>query len=337
MKAAFYYGPGDIRLETTPEPSPGPGEVQIKVLANGLCGTDLHQYFDGPLTDAPLPIIVGHEFAGEISEVGAGVSRDRIGRLVVVEPIWQCHECAPCQAGLYNLCEKGDWHGLTGKGGGLCEFTTVRSDMAYDVPDGIDPMDAVLVEPMAVSYHAVERSHPQPGDRAVVLGAGPIGIGAYLGLKADGVEQVLVVEPAPERRAAVAAVGADTVINPSDGGAAERILELTGGAGATIVIDAAGTQSSFDTSLAVASPRGRIVQVAVFVEPVEFSPLLIFRREVRIDQSMAYQGTFPRVLAHMAAGRYPSAPWVTHVPFDNLIDAYGQLHRQEAVKLLVDL
>jgi len=206
--------------------------------------------------------------------------------------------------------------------------------MAYDVPEGVDPMDAAVVEPLAVAYHAVERSHPQPGDTAVVLGAGPIGIGAYLGLKADGVEQVIVVEPSRDR---LAAVGADTVIDPSDGGAAERILELTGGAGATIVIDAAGTQSSFDTSLAVASPRGRIVQVAVFVEPVEFSPLLIFRREVRIDQSMAYQGTFPRVLAHMAAGRYPSAPWVTHVPFDNLIDAYGQLHRQEAVKLLVDL
>jgi (R,R)-butanediol dehydrogenase/meso-butanediol dehydrogenase/diacetyl reductase len=337
MKAAFYYGPGDVRLDRAPEPSPRPGEVQVKVLANGLCGTDLHQYFNGPMSDAPLPIIVGHEFAGEVSEVGAGVSRDRIGQLVVVEPIWRCHECAPCRAGLYNLCQTGEWHGLTGKGGGLCEFTTVRSDMALTVPEGIDPMDAALVEPMAVAYHAVERSQPQWGDRAVVLGAGPIGIGVYLGLKADGVEQVIVVEPAPERRVAVTAVGAETVIDPSEGGAVESIMELTGGAGATLVIDAAGTQGSFDMSLTVAAPQGRIMQVAAFAHPVEFNPLVILQREVRIDQSFAYQGTFARVLAHMAAGRYPSGPWVSHVPFDDLIDAYGQLQRREAVKLLVDL
>lgn len=337
MKAAFYYGPGDVRIEEAPEPTPGPNEVQVKVLANGLCGTDLHQYYVGPMSDAPLPIIVGHEFAGEVVGVGSDVSTARIGELVTVEPIWRCRSCPPCRSGHYNLCQQGHWHGLTGKGGGLGELTTVRSDMALAVPEGIAPMDAAVVEPLAVAYHAVERGEAVPGDRAVVLGAGPIGIGAYLGLRADGVEQVIVVEPSPARRAAVAAVGASEVIDPTDGGAADQVMALTAGVGASLVIDAAGTQGSLDDGLAMVSPLGRIVLVAAFAHPVEFDPMVVLQREVRIDLSFAYRGTFERVLAHMAAGKYPTEPWVSHVPFADLIDAYGRLHRREAVKLLVDL
>ncbi len=337
MRAALYYGPGDVRIENVAEPSPNWGEVQVRVVANGLCGTDLHQYYSGPMSDAPLPIIVGHEFGGEIVEVGRGVNHTRIGEVVAVEPIWRCDACVPCRSGDYNLCQTGEWHGLTGKGGGLAELTTVRSSMAHTVPNGITAMDAALVEPLSVAYHAVERGHAQAGDQAVVLGAGPIGIGAYLGLRADGVENVVVVEPAPERRSAAAAVGASEVVDPGDGGAVEAVMGLTGGLGASLVIDAAGNQASFTDALAMVSPAGRVVLVAAFAEPVEFNPMLVLQREVRIDMSFAYRGTFERVLAHMAAGRFPTAPWVSHVPFDSLIDAYGTLHRREAVKVLVDI
>ncbi len=337
MRAALYYGPGDVRVENVPEPSPGPGEVQVRVLANGLCGTDLHQYDIGPMSDAPLPIIVGHEFAGEIVGVGTGVSPSRVGELVAVEPIWRCNDCGPCHDGDYNLCLNGPWHGLTGRGGGLAELTVVRDEMAWRVPEGIDPMDAAVVEPMAVAFHGIERAAVSPGDRAVVLGAGPIGLGAYLGLRAEGVEHVVVVEPAPERRAAAEAVGAPEVIDPADGGAAEAIAASFAGAGATVVIDAAGTQASFDTAVAVAAPKARIVLVAAFAEPVQFNPLAVLQRETRIDMAFAYRGTFGPVLRHMAAGRYPTAPWVRHMPLDDVVDAYGMLHRREAVKLLIDI
>jgi (R,R)-butanediol dehydrogenase / meso-butanediol dehydrogenase / diacetyl reductase len=337
VRAARYYGVGDVRIEDVPEPSPGPKEVLVRVLANGLCGTDLHQYFVGPLSDAPLPIIVGHEFAGEIVEVGEGVRSSRIGELVAVEPIWRCNACQPCHDGDYNLCQLGYWHGLTGMAGGLCELTVVRDEMAWTVPEGIAPMDAALVEPLSVAFHAVERAAVAAGDRAVVLGAGPIGIGTYLGLRAEGVEQVIVVEPAPERRAAAEAVGATEVIDPSGGGAAEQVMTMTAGAGASVVIDAAGTQASFGDALAVLSPKGRVILVAAFANPVEFNPMLVLQREARIDLSFAYRGSFAPVLAHMQAGRYPTEPWVSHVAFDELDDAYGRLQSREAVKLLVDI
>jgi len=337
VRAALYYGAGDVRIEDVPEPSPGPGEVLVRVLANGLCGTDLHQYDVGPLSDAPLPIIVGHELAGEIVGVGEGVSRSRVGELVAVEPIWRCNDCGPCHDGDYNLCLKGPWHGLTGMGGGLCELTVVRDEMAWAVPDGIDPMDAAVVEPMAVAFHGIERAAVTPGDRAVVLGAGPIGLGAYLGLRAEGVDQVAVVEPSPERRAAAEAVGAPAVLDPTDGSATEAIAELFGGAGATVAIDAAGTQGSFDTAVAVAAPKARIVLVAAFAESVQFNPLAVLQRETRIDMAFAYRGTFGPVLRHMAAGRYPTSPWVRHMALDDVVEAYGMLHRREAVKLLIDI
>src|SRR4029077_13684751 len=104
MRAALYHGPHDVRFEDVPEPDPGPGDVKIRTLHNGLCGTDLHQYFVGPMAPVPLPIVVGHEFSAEVVEIGPGVSRVAVGDLVAVDPLWSCGTCSMCHAGSYHLC-----------------------------------------------------------------------------------------------------------------------------------------------------------------------------------------------------------------------------------------
>ena len=114
MRAALYHGPGDVRFEDVPEPDPGPGDVKIRTLHNGLCGTDLHQYFVGPMSPAPLPIVIGHEFSGEVVEVGRDVTRVSVGDLVAVEPLWPCGACPPCADGDHNLCWEVLCHGLGG-------------------------------------------------------------------------------------------------------------------------------------------------------------------------------------------------------------------------------
>ncbi len=337
MRAALYHGPGDVRLEDVPEPTPGPGDVMIRPLHNGLCGTDLHQYFVGPMSPAPLPIIVGHEFSGEVVEVGRDVTSVTSGDLVTVEPLWPCGVCPQCVAGDYNLCPDVLCHGLGGPGGGLAELTVVAERMAHLLPEGLGPVLGALVEPMSVAYRAVLRADPKPGRTAVVFGAGPIGIGSFLALRALGVDDITVVEPAPERRDAVGRVGAETVLDPTAVNVVEVIRDATGGAGASIVIDAAGVPATFTAGLGVAGAKARFVTVAAYMEAVSYNPTEVMMREIEIVSSFSYAGEFDAVISHMAAGRYPVDGWVERVPFDEHLGAYERLHRGEAIKLLVDI
>jgi (R,R)-butanediol dehydrogenase / meso-butanediol dehydrogenase / diacetyl reductase len=336
MRAALYHGPGDVRFEDVPEPDPGPGDVKIRTLHNGLCGTDLHQYFVGPMSPAPLPIVVGHEFSGEVVEVGRDVTKVAVGDLVAVEPLWPCGACPPCASGDHNLCWEVLCHGLGGPGGGLSEYTVVRERMAYRLPDSVGPVLGALVEPMAVAYRAVLRGRPRPGAPAVVFGAGPIGIGSFLALRALGVDDVTVVEPAAERRAAVARLGA-TVLDPVSTDVVAAVRDATEGAGAQVVIDAAGVAASFEAGLAVAGTGSRVVTVAAYMSPVSYNPTDVMMREIEIVSSFSYNGEFDAVIGHMAAGRYPADGWVERVPFADHLGAYERLHRGEAIKLMVDL
>ena len=337
MRAALYYGPGDIRLEDVPEPDPGPGEVKVRSLHNGLCGTDLHQFYVGPMGPTPPPIVVGHEFSGEIVELGDGVTGLSVGDLVAVEPLWPCGACVPCAEGDGNLCWEVLCHGLGGPGGGLSEYTVVRAGMAHPLPEGLGPVHGALVEPMSVAYRAVLRAEPRPGTAAVVLGAGPIGIGAFLALRALGVDDVTVVEPAEARRAAVAGLGAEVVLDPAAVDVVGDVRERTGGAGARVVIDAAGTPGSFASALGVAATRGRVVTVAAYMEPVAYNPTDVMMRELEIVSSFSYNGEFDAVIDHMAAGRYPIDGWVERVAWEDQLDAYPRLHHGDAIKLMVDL
>jgi (R,R)-butanediol dehydrogenase/meso-butanediol dehydrogenase/diacetyl reductase len=337
MRAALYYGPGDVRLEDIPEPDPGRGDVKVRSLHNGLCGTDLHQYFVGPMSPAPLPTVIGHEFSGEVVEVGPDVTTVAVGDLVAIEPLWPCGRCAPCADGDPNLCWEVLCHGLGGPGGGLSEFTVVRERMAHTLPEGLGPVHGALVEPMSVAYRAVLRGHPHPSDTAVVFGGGPIGIGAYLALRALGVDDVTVVEPAAERRAAVTHLGAERVLDPTGTDVVGEVREHTHGAGARVVIDAAGVPASFTAALGAAGTRGRVVTVAAYMEPVAYNPTEVMMRELEIVSSFSYNGEFDAVIGHMAAGRYPTDRWVERVPYDAQLDAYERLHRGEAIKLMIDL
>jgi (R,R)-butanediol dehydrogenase / meso-butanediol dehydrogenase / diacetyl reductase len=285
----------------------------------------------------PLPIVVGHEFSAEVVETGPGVSRVAMGDLVAVDPQWRCGTCPSCVAGNYHLCFKYRCHGLGAAGGGLAELTAVTEEMVFPVPEGVEPAQAALAEPMSVSYHGVSLARPEPATSAVVLGAGPIGIGCYLALRAMGVEDVVVTEPSPDRRAAIARLGAETILDPSTDEVVDAILDHTSGLGTTATIDAAGTADSFRVGTAVTGRKGRFVTLAAYIEPVAYNPTDLMMREVEILASFSNCGDFAPVLEHMASGRYPTDGWVEHVPFEDHLEAYERLHERSAMKLLVDL
>lgn len=347
MRAIVYHGREDVRFESLPEPSPKAGEVKLRVLYNGICGSDLHEYYHGPLvsrtTPHPLtgvnnPVVLGHEFSGAVVEVGKGVDDLKVGDLVAVEPIQTCGRCTWCRAGQYNHCPLAAIHGYNRDGGGLADFTVIPRSMAHKLPDGVTAKHGALVEPMAVSYHAVARAQVKPGHTVVVHGAGPIGVGVMLSLKAIGDIRVIISEPSPERRAIVSRLGADQIVDPKNQNVVEAVRNLTDGRGADASIDAAGIPAAFKAAMASTAPLGSLVVVAMHMEPFPFNPLMFLAGEVNVTGSKTYCDDFPKVMELMARGAYPLDGWVTTVPFDGFIDqGIVPLNRQQAMKIMVDV
>jgi (R,R)-butanediol dehydrogenase/meso-butanediol dehydrogenase/diacetyl reductase len=339
MRASRLHGVEDVRLDEVPDVAPGDGEVRLKVAHNGICGSDLHMYFRGQLARGE-PIVLGHEFSGVVDRVGAGVTGIGPGTPVAVWPFFRCGECERCRRGLAHLCQPIKALGCgAAEGGGLAEHCVAPASMVYPLPVGVSLELGALVEPMAVAYNGIRRAEVEPGMHAVVFGAGPIGIGTYLGLRTFGVDAVTVVEPSAPRRAAIAALGAPDVLDPSTDDVDGVVRARTGGRGADVVFECAGVTASFVQALRVSGPRGRIVVVAIYEDPVEWNPSLLMMEEIEIRGALAYEdGCFDAVIDHMARGAYPTDGWVEHIPWDALVDeGFGPLRRGERMKVLVDL
>ena len=170
MKAAQFYGGKDIRVETLPAPTPGPGQVLVQVEAAGICGSDLHGYHHPP--PQPLsPRIGGHELVGQIIDSGKGVRTPKIGDRVAIEPITPCNTCPECMNGYYNICSN-----LRHGGGGFAEFVVTGEANAYPLPESVSSEGGVLAEVYAVAVHAVNRAMVSPGERVAIIGSGPVGL-----------------------------------------------------------------------------------------------------------------------------------------------------------------
>ena len=346
MRAAVFYGNQDLRLEQVPEPQPGPGDVKLRILFNGICGSDLHEYYDGPITTRtdphPLtgvrnPVILGHEMCGEVVDVGEGVEDLPLGTRVAVEPVETCGTCLYCRAGQYNHCGLLAFHGYNRNGGGLAEFTVVRRSMAHPLPARLSAEQGAVIEPLAIAYATVNRCRAEAGQTVAVHGAGPIGIGIYLTLRRRGL-RVIVSDPSSSRRAVLRQLGAEIVLDPRETNVVSAIRDLTGGRGAHASVDAAGVPAAFHAALDGTAVDGNVVVVAIHTRPIEIDPMRILMSEARITGVALSCGAFPSVIGEMAAGAYPLEGWVEKIAFDGLIrDGFERLHRQEGVKLLVDV
>ncbi len=346
MRAAVFHGRCDLRLEDVPEPSAGAGEVKLRVLYNGICGSDLHEYYDGPITTRttphPLtgmknPVILGHELCGEVVAVGAGVEDVEIGDRVAVEPVETCGSCMYCTSGQYNHCGLLAFHGYNRSSGGLAQFSVVKRSMAHKLPKGMTGQQGALIEPMAISYRTAQRCEVEAGQTVAIHGGGPIGIGIYFTLARRGV-RVILVDPSPQRRAALAKLGVKVVLDPREGDIVSAIKDVTGGRGADTSVDAAGVPAAFKAALLSTAVGGRLVVVAIHTQPLEIAPMDILMTEVQISGIALSCNTFPSVIAEMSAGTYPTEGWVESIPFDRLLsDGFERLHRQEGMKILVDV
>lgn len=347
MRAAVYHGRCDVRLEDVPEPRVRAGEVKLRVRYNGICGSDLHEYYHGPITTRPTephpltgvknPVILGHEFSGEVVDVGDGVTDLAKGDLVAVEPLETCGKCIHCQSGHYNHCALVAFHGYNREGGGLSDFTVVRRSMAHKLPKGVTAMQGALIEPMSVAYHTADRCRVQAGQTVAIHGAGPIGVGVHLALRRRGVKTI-IIDPSPGRRAVLKSLGADALLDPKGIDVVSAIRDLTGGRGAHASVDAAGVPAAFRAALLGTGIDGTAVVVAIHGQPLVIPPFDLLMPEVYLTGVAMFCNTFPKVIAEMAAGAYPTAGWVETIPFGDLIGGgFERLHRQEGMKLLVEV
>jgi len=346
MRAARFYAKEDVRVEDVEEPTPGPGQVKLRNAFAGICGSDLHVYYapeasgldltaPHPVTGAMPPQILGHEFSGTVVEVGEGVEGFAEGDNVAVWPIYFCGECAACRKGMPNACRKIAFHGLNAHGGGMSEFTVVDATKLHKLPPEVDLRMGALVEPMSVAWHAVTHANLEPGGSALVAGAGPIGIGVWFALRAQGIDRVLVSEPSADRRAIIEALGATTV-DPVEGDLASAVEKLTNGDGVDAAFDAAGAGPALTSALECLTPGGRLVVVALHERPVEFAPTALVMSETEMAGVLGYtQHDFDEVIAAMAAGKYDTTGWVQEVPLDGVVDAIGSLRAGNGAKVLV--
>jgi (R,R)-butanediol dehydrogenase / meso-butanediol dehydrogenase / diacetyl reductase len=347
VRAAVFHGRQDLRLEDVPEPSAGLGEVKLRVLLNGICGSDLHEYYDGPITTRPdsphpltgvkNPVILGHELCGEVVALGSDIEDLEIGDRVAVEPVETCGHCIQCTSGHYNHCGLLAFHGYNRNGGGLSQFTVVKRSMAHRLPRSLTPEQGALVEPMAIAWRTADRCELQSGQTAVIHGGGPIGIGVYFTLRRRGV-RVIMSDPSPVRRAVLQSIGVTELLDPKASDVVSAIKDLTGGRGADASVDAAGVPVAFQAALQGTAIDGTCVVVAIHTRPLEIGPMDILMSEAKITGVALSCNAFPSVIAEMAAGAYPAQGWVESIPFEGVVrDGFERLHRQEGTKILVEV
>ncbi|MFH1833922.1 MAG: alcohol dehydrogenase catalytic domain-containing protein [bacterium] len=307
MRAALYEAVRTVRLVDRPIPKAGPGEAVVRIALCGICGTDLHIYFNGML---PPGIVLGHENVGTVAEVGAGVEGIAVGDRVAAGPPGSCSRCYHCLHGRPTLCVDGfeQTNGLR-RDGGMAEYMLVKDaeQSLYPLPDNLSFEDAVLFDSVATAYRGLTHSAFKMGDNVVVSGAGPIGLAAVQHLRLGGARHITVLEIVEEKRKLAQRSGADLTLDPLAEGPAltDRIFDLYDGVGADLAVECAGVPQSFELCLNLVRACGQMLHLGAGGEEVAVLPWLLTRRELDIKSTLAFAAEEARkCLDLIASGRF---------------------------------
>lgn len=355
MRAAIYYGREDVRIEEIDEREVGPDEVRVDVGYCGICGTDLHEYSHGPttipderphpVTGETLPVTLGHEFSGTVSETGTGVDDVTEGDRVVVNPLFSCGECRYCEEGNNTFCDSLVSLGLHGRGGGFADSIVVPGENVVPLPETVSLEEAALVEPLSVAIHAVRRSGVTTGDSVAVFGAGPIGLGVLQAVRATGAGDVYVIEPRDGRRKRAEELGAVETIDPAERDPVQSVSAATDG-GADVTFDAAGTETTVTQAVRASKKGGTVSIVAAFGRDVQFNPDYVMMAERTVVGSFGYaagplstRGEFSTAIGMLRDGRLDARVLVTkRVPLEEISAGFEALLDTGAdhIKVLVE-
>ena len=339
MKAVMKLapGPGHVGLGQVPEPVAGPGQVKIAVAAAGICGTDLHieadEYRNRP------PVVLGHECAGVVAEVGSGVTTVAAGQRVTALPYAvQCGRCTYCRQGQYPLCSDRAAFG-SGVDGAFAPYLVIPADIVRPLPEHVDLECGALSEPLACCVKAVQESATiRAGDLVVVVGPGPIGLLALQLVKLQGATAVLLGTAQDAHRLALGRdLGADLALQADADDLWSALGELSRGEGADVVLECAGVPAATRTALRAVRKRGQLVQMGLHGRPFELDFEQIVYKDLRVIGSFASSATsWDRALALLANGSLQLRPLISAVlPLEEWEQAFAMVRRREGLKVLL--
>ena len=337
MQAILFPAPESMSLERVPDPICAPDEVIIKVSQAGICGTDLHIYRNEYMSKFPL--IPGHEFCGVVAEVGRDVGGGplgfALGERVTVDPNIACGECEFCRALQPNQCLNWQGVGVT-RNGGFAEFVSAPARVTYKIPEGLTDTQATFIEPLACVVLAFNRLRVNPGDNALLFGAGPMGLLLTQALRHSGAAQIVVVDKQPQRLALAMQMGASHTVQ-ADAHLAEA-LRAQAPHGFHIVIDATGVPAVIERALDYLRPRGQYLQfgVAPMGKSVSWEPYRIFKNDWTIIGSFALSFTSQPAIAWLQQGVIDVTLLVSHtLPMREFETGFQQFAKGETLKVHV--
>ncbi len=317
MQVCVIHQARDLRIEDRAMPDLLPGGALIRVRAGGICGSDLHYYFEGRNGDFVIrePLVPGHEVSGEVAAVGAEVTRLRPGQRVAIHPGRNCGRCAACRAGRGNLCRNVFFMGSASRfphmQGGFAEYVAVDESQAYPVSDALPFTTAAFAEPLAVALHAVERAGPLLGRSVLVTGAGPIGLLVLLAARRAGVETVAITDILDAPLALARRIGADAAVNvAADADALPRAAREADGFEAAFEVS--GDPAGLASCLHAVRPGGTVVQVGTLPPgQFPFAGNLVMAKEIDLRGAMRFDREFAHAAACLDRGLIDVAPLLT--------------------------
>ena len=306
MKVAVMNGIGKMGFEEREIPHPKEDEVLVKLEYVGICGSDLHYYETGAIGDYVVepPFVLGHETGGTVVEVGENVKHLQVGDRVALEPGKTCGHCEFCKQGKYNLCPDVVFFATPPVDGVFQEYVAHEADLCFKLPDNVSTLEGALIEPLAVGFHAAIQGDAHLGQKAVVMGAGCIGLVSMMALKARGVSEVYVVDIMEKRLEKALELGASGVINGAKENVMERGKELTGGKGTDLVIETAGTEITTRQAIQMAKKGSTIVLVGYSKSGEMTLPMsLALDKELSFKTVFRYRHIYPMAIDAVASGK----------------------------------
>ncbi|MCC2255244.1 NAD(P)-dependent alcohol dehydrogenase [Ruminococcus sp. CLA-AA-H200] len=328
MKTAVMLGIGKMGFEEREIPVPKENEVLVKLEYVGICGSDLHYYETGAIGDYVVepPFVLGHEPGGTVVEVGKGVKHLKVGDRVALEPGKTCGHCEFCRTGRYNLCPDVVFFATPPVDGVFQEYVAHEADLCFKLPDNVSTLEGALIEPLAVGFHAAIQGDAHLGQKAVVMGAGCIGLVSMMALKARGVSEVYVVDLMEKRLAKAMELGATGVINGGTEDVEARIRELTKGSGADLVIETAGSEATARQAVHIAKKGSTIVLVGYSKSgDMNLPTSMILDKEITLKSVFRYRHIYPMAIDAVASGKVNLKGIVTDIfDLDDVQEAMDQ-------------